>query len=269
MKKFVLYALAIFSLTACTRYQYITLNSDIYQTDNQTFVWENDSVKVQYAFWGKNCPLSIQIYNKLNKPLYVDWSKSAVIYSDGSSFILWNDQASINSGTVSSAVNVGGLILGGSQTTGTIVRSKSVDFIPPASRVSVCPMYVRSTFIKPLPSELKKKQVYYGNMEPFKADFYTFNPNNSPFSFRCYLTLSTEDNFANYFFLDQPFWVSQVIETQSEPNNFLKADNLFSVNKTTGFGHVMQGVGVASLVVGAAYISGSTQPDYSHRNHNW
>ncbi len=269
MKKFLLCALAIFSLTACTRYQYITLNSDIYREDDQSFVWENDSVKIQYAFSGADCPLSIKIYNKLDKPIYVDWSKSAVIYPDGFSFVLWSDHANISTGTVSSAVNLGGITLGGSQTTGTIVRSASVNFIPPASQVSVNPMYVRSTFIKPLPLELKRKVVYAGNMDPFKVDSYSFNPNNSPFSFRCYLTLSTEDNFANYFYIDQPFWVSQVVETQSGPSNFLKADNLFSVNKTTGFGHVMQGVGIAGLVVGAAYIDAKTTPAESYHHHNW
>ena len=237
MKIYLLLICAIL-LGSCTQYQYITVNSNVYQQDKQAFVWENDTVSVRYIFSGPNCPLIIQVYNKMAQPLYVDWKKSAVIYGDGSRFSLWNDAVQVNATTVGGALTYGHITVGGSKTEGGWNKQEQISFIPPSSYVSVKPLSIRSAFIKPLPSELKQK-VPFGMVDGPNVDSYTFTLDNTPFAFRCFITLSTSDSFTNSIYIDQPFWVSNVMQTTIDPSSVVKSDNMFYVSRTTTFGHIM------------------------------
>lgn len=267
MKKIILASLFAFLFTACTQYQFMTVESNIYNQDNQQFVWENDSVRICYSFAGANCPLNIMIYNKLQQPLFVDWQKSAIIYGDGSSFSLWNNRSDIQTQSVSAGVQVGNIGISNTTTTGAITREPQIKFIPPSSHISYSPVCIRSALITPLDPRLKQR-VEFGGPDDGKVDMYSYTIDNSPFYFRCYLSLSTSDNFAQSIYVDQPFWVSKIIETKHGPNYFLKSDNQFYVSKTTATGQFLQGVGVASLVAGALYIQTVTPPDnnYHHRH---
>ncbi|MBB3187399.1 hypothetical protein [Microbacter margulisiae] len=255
-------------LAACTQYQYITLNSNIYKADNQSFVWENDSVKVQYVFSGADCPVTIQVYNKSAQPIYVDWKKSAVIYSDGSRLSLWNDEVYINTVTTGAAIHFRNYSLSGSETGGVANKKEQVSFIPPNSYVSVTPMSIRSTFILPLPQQLKHK-VPFGSMQNSRVDQYSFEPGNSPFTFRCFLTLSADEGFSHPIYIDQPFWVSNIIQTTISPSDVYQASNMFYVSRTTVVGHIMGGVGTVAVIAGAAYLDATTTPppphEYRHR----
>jgi hypothetical protein len=246
-------------LGACTQYQYVTLNSTIYKVDNQSFVWENDSVKVQYIFSGADCPITIQVYNKLAQPIYVDWKKSAVIYSDGSRFSLWNDETQINVVTTGGAVHFRNYTFSGSETGGVMNKQEQVSFIPPDSYVSVTPMAIRSTFIGPLPQNLKQR-VPFGSSEGSKVDKYNFVPEDSPFTFRCFLTLSASEGFEHPIYIDQPFWVSDIVQTTISPSAVFQANNLFYVGRTTAVGHIMGGVGTVAVIAGAAYLDAATTP---------
>jgi len=205
MRKILLLFCAVL-LVSCAHYQYVTLNSAIYKADNQSFVWENDSVKVQYIFSGADCPITVKVHNKLAQPIYVDWEKSAVIYSDGSRFSLWNDETHINLATTGGAVNFRSDTFTRLETSGGMKKQEQVSFIPPNSYVSVTPMAVRSTFISPLPQNLKQR-VPFGNTEGSKVDKYVFSLDNSPFTFRCFLTLSTSEDFEHPILSKQPLLI--------------------------------------------------------------
>lgn len=246
-------------LGACTQYQYITVDGNVYRPDQQSFIWENDTVRIRYVFSGYNCPLTIQVYNKMAQPLYVDWKKSAVVYGDGSRLSLWNDQMSVSSTTVGGTMRMGNIAINSAQTVGMIDKREQISFIPPDSYVSVRPLAIMSNFIKPLPQELKKR-VPFGDEDGSKVDEYNFTPDNTPFTFRCFLTLSTNDSFNNSIYIDQPFWVSKIMQTSMGPSSVLASDKMFYVNRTTTFGHIMGGVGTAAIVAGAVYLEAATEP---------
>ena len=69
-------ALILFLLWGCSHYQYIAITDDVHQNKEQQFVIENDTAKIVYSFQGYNLPVTVQIYNKLDQPLYVDWNQS-------------------------------------------------------------------------------------------------------------------------------------------------------------------------------------------------
>jgi hypothetical protein len=267
MKRFFFTLVLISILSSCQQYQYITLESDIFHNELQNFAWENDTLKIQYSFSGQNCPLKIQIENKLKQPIFIDWSKSAVIYEDGSSFPLWDNNSYVNTVSTGAGLNVGNIAISETQTNGTINRPPQIAFIPPYSHITYNPVYIRSALIRPLDKTLKQR-VTFGFDDASKVDLYKFTPENSPFSFRCFVTASTSEKFTTSIYIDNPFWVSSIIETKRNPNEFLKNDNLFYVNKTTAMGHILGGVGVASLLVGTAYIQVATTPHYDDYHHH-
>ncbi|MES2387305.1 MAG: hypothetical protein V4543_04845 [Bacteroidota bacterium] len=41
------------------------------------FVYENDTISIHYDFWHERGLLSFSVYNKLGRPLYIDWSQSS------------------------------------------------------------------------------------------------------------------------------------------------------------------------------------------------
>src|SRR6187402_1014325 len=86
--------LILSGLTGCMKYQYATVHSNLNQTQNKEFISENDSVKVVYDFNGRDLPVYLTVYNKLDRPLYIDWKISSLII-DGRSFNYMDDQATV------------------------------------------------------------------------------------------------------------------------------------------------------------------------------
>src|SRR5215208_2013722 len=72
-------------LTSCSKYQFFTLaGENISKNEKQEFVAENDTFRVIYDFHGDKGPIRVSIYNKSNKPMQVDCSRSAVIAGENS-----------------------------------------------------------------------------------------------------------------------------------------------------------------------------------------
>jgi len=69
--------------SSCSKFQYYSLAADnLSKNKKQEFIAENDTCRITYNFYGEKGPIHISIYNKTNKPLQVDWKKSAVIFGD-------------------------------------------------------------------------------------------------------------------------------------------------------------------------------------------
>lgn len=81
MKKLLFFAALLISLSSCKTYYVYLFHTDsiIPKDENNLYVFENDSVKLIYAFWENKGVVNFSIYNKLNVPLYVDWRKSSYI----------------------------------------------------------------------------------------------------------------------------------------------------------------------------------------------
>ena len=128
---FFLLALISISFSGCLKYQYLTISSDIKQNKGNEFVIENDTLLLKYGFRGDGGPIHIYAYNKLDKPIYIDWTKSAIIRNDKSESYVTGQ--SIISGTVNGgsyrvgnnySINSGSL-------NGTIRTDQEISFIPP------------------------------------------------------------------------------------------------------------------------------------------
>src|SRR3990170_4099458 len=84
MKKITIIVVLFALLTSCAK-QFIQV-FDIGTTNTQlkdgNYVFENDTLKITYSFWASKGIMSFSIYNKLNKPVYIDWENSSVVYND-------------------------------------------------------------------------------------------------------------------------------------------------------------------------------------------
>src|SRR5690349_7860336 len=88
--------LSLLGFSSCATYQYITLGSPEVATDaSKSLSWENDTMRVTYNFHGEGGPISITVGNKMDKPLFVNWTKSALI-RDGQAFSLMDRNVQIS-----------------------------------------------------------------------------------------------------------------------------------------------------------------------------
>lgn len=104
------------------------------------YIFENDTVKITYAFWASQGKFEFTIENKLNKPIYIDWKKSNLVYNDSPN-VYWTDETKVNSKSVSTGVAFRGaynMSVGSSVTSEeAIIRPKErITFLPPASRIT-------------------------------------------------------------------------------------------------------------------------------------
>ena len=58
-------------LSGCSKFQYVYIDSHLQQNEKKEFTTENDTVMIKYSFAGKDFPITLTIFNKLNQPLYI------------------------------------------------------------------------------------------------------------------------------------------------------------------------------------------------------
>jgi hypothetical protein len=208
---FCLIVCSAFLLSGCASYQYVALNSSLPQNDKKEFVSENDTVRITYSFRGYNCPINIEVYNKLSTPIYVDWKKSSVVINE-KRLSYWKDKATIQGTIDTESTRIGGFVSGSGVIDGTIEKTEHVSFIPPQSYVSVSPYFLKSA-----PFELTQSGKEKMESHSTRRTKYAFDQHNTPFQFRSFVTLSTSENFDMPIFNDQQFWVTEVMLTESDP----------------------------------------------------
>jgi hypothetical protein len=249
-------SLLVIFLCSCSTYQYATLRSK--ETDEtKGIVIENDSVKIVYTFKGENCPIQIQVANKLSQPIFIDWKKSALVLND-ERFSYWKDKAVLNATTHGYEVQWSKNISSTSSTTqGEFIRDEQVSCIPPHSFVKASPITVKDSFFK-FPKEAQKEKIVLIQTDPpTRGDKYSFSKETSPLRFRSYLTLSTTENFATTFHFDDEFWVSEIIATGASTAELHNPSSTqFTLRKRTGFAKAMTVIITIPILVWLA-VAGS------------
>jgi hypothetical protein len=214
--------LALTILTSCGSYvQVFETKTENTKIENDHYVYENDSIRITYDFWQDKGLLSFAIFNKLNKPVYVDWKKSSYI-NNGIKRNFWEDTEStktigkaygsssrLTKSTLSftNSVNV---------SSSETVKPEKITFIPPKSN------YIRSQFfILPIPFLKVKNYPGKGEMlrigsdsKSFTYQEKVFSKNETPLLFRNFLSLSYSENFEKEFYVDNEFFISKVIKVE-------------------------------------------------------
>lgn len=258
MKKLLLFFAIVTIFSACRSYQISTLSGSNIQKNDTTgvFTVENDSLILSYNFAGENSPVNVEVFNKLNEPVYVNWAKSALIAGD-QAYSYLDDEIQIEGSTSSVATQYarrGDTFTEGS-ISATAKLSRAESFIPPHSKIKkttyilhkVGMIDIGNSDLKPVPL------TYMDGSGQFYGKNATFTAANSPLRFRSYLTLYTlKDNQPRSFSLQQDFFVSSVTKSAESPDNLYEFGNkrgdVIVIGKATGYAKTMAVVGLVGAV---------------------
>ncbi len=195
----------------------------------QGWFFENDSIKITYNFNARGGVMSFKLFNKLDKPIYLDWKNSSFIYNGEKNNFWIEESNTVGSSVKSSQIgrnafnafdrNLYGLSFGLlSQKT---VKAERITFIPPKSGISSNIAYYQFRLTKTDshfrvdPTKATKISVkdLTKKKEKFRSGYlYSYNESNSFISFRNYLALSFAENSSIFNFIDNKFYVSSLEE---------------------------------------------------------
>ena len=212
--------LAIFF--SCKNYvQVFEVKSNDCKELRDLWVFENDSVKITYAFWHKKGVLSFTVNNKNDKPLYIDWKKSSFIHNTNK-LNYWIDQEVSTSATYYGNYYYPGPILkpgdglnvGAAVSVETKSKAERITFIPPNSNyyrsqfhllpVSSHKMDIETKFVEAKRNDnIKKKTKIYSK---------SYTREDTPTSFRNYLAFSFSEEFDEIFYIDNEFYINKITE---------------------------------------------------------
>jgi hypothetical protein len=238
------------SMSSCANYQYLTMNSNLTHQSDKGFVFDADSIQIFYQFDGINGPVQIEVRNKTTRPLYLDWSKSAIVVN-GEVHPYWKNESSI------SAVSDGQTVANDARTTytsqkisGKLTRPPRTDFIPPNSTLKKVPVVLSPDFLIRPGSSQNKRTEGTGAMA---IHIHEYDSSNSPLHLRSYLSLSTEPDFGKVSAFDHSFWISSVQRAERPLKQRFADDNrTFHVVMANGAANAAVGIVGCMIIVAAA-----------------
>ena len=210
------------------------MKSELPQNEIGAFVFENDSLKITYGF-SSTGQLSLEIENRLDELIYVDWDKSAIVFK-GMNISYSSNKAKLRAtgGTYqvlgSSSINVNG----------EITKPSARSYIQPRS--SSTRILNKTPFeYKILPEDpFEKIDFGYG-----KGRQYIFE-DDSLDQMMSYIYISTENDSKSKL-LNHNFRIFRRIETIQK--NIAINSNQFIQSKTTTFGNFVVLVGLSGALV--------------------
>jgi len=260
MKRNLLFLTFIVLFSSCSTYYVSKINSPDATKDliSGDFVIENDSMRIVYNFFGENAPIRIDVQNKLAEPLYIDWQRSSLILgehaisymgddivlngvtsSDGFSYRLFNDwRSSSESGAFM----------------GTATLPRGVTFIPPHAKVEQTQLQLSDIHFENIPrSSYKQMSLTKFDGTVQKVQVSNFSGEESPLSFRSYLTFYVRDDSSDKpkrITFEHHFYVEEVMKMNAKPSNLLSYRNsngdIFFIRKVKGRG-VALATGIAAV----------------------
>ena len=231
----ILTAIALFSMTACNPWQYMTVNSpQLTRNDYNQFVFENDTLRLIYDIAGDGGQVKLRVFNKTNKHIAVNWQRSAFIRNQQTVSFL-NKDVIIHGHTVTYSRYNQNFI-------GSFAFPDSACFVPPGSEVSDdLPTLAKTGPLQIyIPDSVPQKKLADPNgINSVKFRQLHYDEVSSPIRFSSYLTFSIgHDN--KEFSLTNDFYVSDVYQADGGPESFSlyhgHGDQIYIHQKTSNNG---------------------------------
>lgn len=182
----------------CTPYHFFTIKSYDLPPDASALVVDNDTLQITYALIpvnGLDNGLLINVQNKSESPIFVDWSQSAVIIGN----------------TTLYPFDVTGVAqtMAGSQVGNT-------RFIPPRSSLQSIPIPIQAATYSAEARKKFKKEIVKTQLGTTAVQSLQFTPENSPIRFRSYLTFYSEKAPKIPMRMEHSFWASEVVTSTDD-----------------------------------------------------
>lgn len=216
----------LLSLTSCTTYQYVRLQSDLpYKTDGNQFYFEDDDLFVAYDFNGSGMPVFLYLENTGSRDVYLDLSRSLFLENNQivRDLMLKESTTSIGTGPYGSWVEYGNRW-----------RDKEVVMIPPGKILKLKYRPYHVGFEKQKKSTAVERAVKMpganGNISYKQADYGSIR------DFEIQLLLANNRDFENQWTLSAHFKPDLTFFTSSAPDEFLggRNANVYHTQETKG-----------------------------------
>jgi hypothetical protein len=215
-----------------------TTSSEVKESDER-FFFENDTLKVTYAFWENLGVMAFSIENKLNIPIYIDWKKSSFINANiKSDYFIDKEVAESRSASASTAMLYRDVFnwsrwypFAVSVASGESVKYKAerIMFIPPHS-ITGKSMYriMPNDYINM--DNAEKKTLGDSNI---KGKVLTIERSMARLFFRNFFTYSTKESFENEYYVNNEFYIRKVVELAPKYLDQMAAPNRFYIRTQT------------------------------------
>lgn len=226
-------------LVGC-RYQYFTMTSDLPEKEGGGFVFENDSLRIDFNFISKSS-LQLNTVNKTEKIMYLDLAKSAIILNGFSNS--FSSGGIPFHGTVSSNSNA---------FSGLLSSAPERLFIPPKSQVRNVVMLNHLNFEQDLVTSRNFQKINHGTSTVAKQ--FSFSDQDSIGYFKTFLFLADKEEL-NPLVLENNFWIKQIVMSGVEGT--YTNNSQFVDSKMSGFGQFVAG----TAILGGAILVAIYAPD--------
>ena len=228
---FILIAIAM--LTSCSQFvQLVETESIGKDAVSKNGICENEEIKVTYDMWSEDGITYFSIYNKTDKPMYIDWKRSVFIYNDWKN-VYWVEKSTTESYLVPSGTG-NNIVYERKQST---VVAERYTFIPPKTYISVPMTYtIMSGYYsttdntgktsKTMVSQSIKKNggtkvsiastTGKGNVKAWEK---SFSQDNTISRFRNFITYASKENFSDEKFIENEFYVNKITEMTTKNFN--------------------------------------------------
>jgi len=190
---------------------------------NEYYIYETDTLKITYTFWASKGVMSFAVYNKLDKPIYIDWKNSSFIRNDNK-LNYWIEETHTNLASYYGAYFYNGPLLkpgymlneGVQNSAATTIKPERITFIPPKSNYYRSQFYLTSVDYYSIDKNCQSTVVTSNENPKKKTTIYNqdFSYSASPLRFRNYLAFAFEENSKQYFFVDNEFYLTSVKEME-------------------------------------------------------
>ncbi|MDO6429186.1 hypothetical protein Q4E93_01215 [Flavitalea sp. BT771] len=206
----------LLAFSSCRTYQYFTLDSpEVPKNSKGDLSWENDTLRLEYGYAGEGGPVWMSIHNKTDKPLYINWKKSAFIKGAFANS-LFNPNTQFSASFVGSR----GYINSSGSLAGSFQLPEGVDFIPPgiaiARRLSQT-VQASSVDISKIDGKPRLQKQKRQNGATHEQADYAFDKAASPLQFKLYLTFVLGNSSAEEFAISHSFYARGLTLTSEKP----------------------------------------------------
>ena len=210
IKYFILFFSTVYFISCSPKTQVYETKSNIPLDQRKSqYVFDNDTIRIEYNFWANKGLLSYRIYNKLNVPVYIDWKKSSFILN-GQKLDYWMDETI----THTSGYSYGAYLnLWISESSSIAIKPQRVLFLAPQSYINahrfiICPG------ASPVAGGGNPTDIAVPGIpgRSIHIKEHEYDESASPLIFRNYLTYSLSEQLSAENYINNVFYVSKVLE---------------------------------------------------------
>ncbi|MCU0383015.1 MAG: hypothetical protein MUF68_03010 [Cyclobacteriaceae bacterium] len=213
----------MYFLSACSGYQFLSVDSALHRDTKSAFIWENDSVRIVYRFSGANGPIQFTINNKLKETIIVNWQHSAVVIN-GQSYSLFRNIQKVNLRERGNEYEIiDGITIDRSKTNGTIQQENPTAIIVGGTFLQDTKGILSENKLH-IPAQVTPIRSALNNTLPVKK--YLFSEDNSPLKFDLYLNLQFE-GYTKPVVIRNSFYINELLKGNMSLQQFLPGDNRF------------------------------------------